>query len=78
MPMGLREASRRTYTSPEVICEQLGLVEGVLDYVFIKLGVDGANGSIGRPVVMTEPVANLGYTRKSMSQLLKSCRLSLT
>jgi actin-related protein 5 len=40
-------------------------MEGLLDYVFIKLGVNGTDGSIGRSVVMTEPVANLGYSRKS-------------
>lgn len=42
------------------------VMEGVLDYVFLKLGVDGANGSVDRPILMTEPVANLGYPRKSM------------
>lgn len=43
------------------------VMEGLLDYTFIKLGVDGANGGIGRPIVMTEPIANLGYPRKSLS-----------
>ena len=38
--------------------------EGVLDQVFVDLGIDSENG-IGRPVLMTEPLANLGYTRKS-------------
>ena len=41
------------------------VMEGLLDYTFIKLGVDGATGGIDRPVVMTEPIANLGYPRKS-------------
>lgn len=41
------------------------VMEGVLDYVFVKLGVDGAEGGVGRPIVMTEPIANLGYSRKS-------------
>jgi actin-related protein 5 len=49
------------------------VVEGVLDYVFLKLGVDGAEGSIGRPIVMTEPVANLGYTRRMMNEILFEC-----
>jgi len=40
-------------------------MEGVLDYCFIKMGIDGRSGNIDRPIVMTEPVANLGYTRKS-------------
>jgi len=73
-----RGQSKNIYEPGSNIVNNWDVVEGVLDYVFIKLGVDGANGSIGRPIVMTEPVANLGYTRKSMSQLLKSCRLSLT
>lgn len=41
------------------------VMEGVLDYTFLKLGVDGASGGVGRPIVMTEPMATLGYTRKS-------------
>jgi actin-related protein 5 len=49
-------------------------MEGLLDYCFIKLGVDGKNGSIDRPVVMTEPVANLGYTRKSTYDTIWSTR----
>jgi actin-related protein 5 len=36
-----------------------------LDYLFIKLGVDGANGGVDRPIVMTEPIANPNYPRKS-------------
>lgn len=43
------------------------VMEGLLDYVFVKLGVDGAEGAVGRPIVMTEPIANLGYSRKSMA-----------
>lgn len=41
------------------------VMEGVLDYLFLKLGVDGANGGVGRPILMTEPIANMGYSRKS-------------
>lgn len=44
------------------------VMEGVLDNVFVNLGVEGGNGGIGRPVLMTEPVANLGYSRKSACQ----------
>ncbi|KAF2766470.1 actin-related protein, ARP5 class [Teratosphaeria nubilosa] len=43
--------------------------EGILDYIFIKLGVD-REGGVDRPVVMTEPLANLPYTRKVMSEIL--------
>lgn len=40
-----------------------------MDYTFIKLGVNG-EGGVDRPIVMTEPVANLGYTRRMMSETL--------
>jgi len=40
-------------------------MEGLLDYTFIKLGVDGASGGVDRPIVMTEPIANLNYPRRS-------------
>lgn len=42
------------------------VMEGVLDYIFVKLGMDAEeSGGVGRPIVMTEPIANLGYSRKS-------------
>jgi actin-related protein 5 len=42
-------------------------MEQVLDYSFVKLGLGGAaeGGRVDVPVVMTEPVANLPYARKS-------------
>ncbi|KAJ6023705.1 hypothetical protein N7540_004502 [Penicillium herquei] len=49
------------------------VMEGVLDYVFLKLGVDGANGGVDRPIVMTEPIANLAYPRKMMNEILFEC-----
>ena len=49
------------------------VMEGVLDYVFLKLGVDGANGGVDRPILMTEPVANMAYPRKS--KFIWMCRL---
>ena len=45
------------------------VMEGVLDSTFVGLGVDGAEGGINRPVLMTEPLANLGYSRKSWVSL---------
>ena len=47
-------------------------MEGVLDNIFVNLGVEGESGGIGRPVLMTEPVANLGYSRKSIYRRLRS------
>ena len=58
------------YTS---IPQNWDVMEAVLDYVFLKLGVEGTEGSIGRPIVMTEPVANLGYTRRMMNEILFEC-----
>lgn len=41
------------------------VMEGLLDYTFASLGIAAEDGGVGRPIVMTEPVANLGYSRKS-------------
>ena len=43
------------------------IMEGLLDYTFLKLGFDAADGKIDRPIVMTEAIANLGYSRRSKS-----------
>jgi actin-related protein 5 len=61
-----RGQAKNIYEPGSNIVNNWDVVEGVLDYVFTKMGVDGANGSIERPVVMTEPVATLQYTRKCM------------
>ena len=42
------------------------VMEGVLDSIFVDLGIEGEHGGIGRPILMTEPMANLGYPRKSV------------
>lgn len=41
------------------------VMEGCLDYMFMKLGLDGENGGVDRPLVLTEPIANLNYPRRS-------------
>jgi len=48
------------------------IMEGVFDYIFLKLGVDG-QGSVGRPLVVTEPVANLGHSRRMMNEMVFEC-----
>lgn len=60
-----RGQAKNVYDPGSNIANNWDVMEGVLDYIFVKLGVDGANGGIDRPIVMTEPVANLGYARKS-------------
>ncbi len=49
------------------------VMESVLDYLFLKLGIDGQAGGIGMPVVMTETMANLPYARKNMNEILFEC-----
>ena len=44
------------------------VMEGVLDTIFVNLGIEAENAGIGRPILMTEAVANLGYSRKSTCQ----------
>lgn len=60
-----RGQAKNAYEPGSNIVNNWDVIEGVLDYVFIKLGIDGSAGRIDRPVVMTEPVANLSYARKS-------------
>lgn len=62
-----RGQSKNIYEPGSNIVNNWDVLEGVLDYCFLKLGVNGQYGSIDRPIVMTEPVANLGYTRRSTS-----------
>ncbi|KAF2834738.1 actin-like ATPase domain-containing protein [Patellaria atrata CBS 101060] len=68
-----RGQSKNVYEPGSNIINNWDAMEGVLDYVFIKLGIDGESGGIDRPIVMTEPVTNLGYTRKTMSEILFEC-----
>ncbi|KAI5463245.1 actin-related protein, ARP5 class [Mariannaea sp. PMI_226] len=49
------------------------VTEHVLDYTFLKLGMNQAEGSIDVPIVMTEAVANLPYSRKSMTEIIFEC-----
>lgn len=60
-----RGQSKNVYEPGTNVVNNWDVMEGCLDYVFNKLGVTGDSGGIGRPVVMTEPMANLGYSRKS-------------
>ncbi|KAL6703340.1 Actin-related protein 5 [Coniothyrium glycines] len=68
-----RGQSKPVYEPGSNIINNWDAMEGVLDYCFIKMGVDGRSGSIDRPIVMTEPIANLGYSRKTMSEILFEC-----
>ena len=65
-----RGQAKNVYEPGSNIINNWDVQEGLLDYVFLKLGIDGRNGEVDRPVVMTEPLANLPYTRKVMSEIL--------
>lgn len=56
---------RNAFEPGSSIVSNWDVMEGVLDSTFVGLGIDGAGGGIDRPVLMTEPLANLGYSRKS-------------
>ncbi|KAF1921253.1 hypothetical protein BDU57DRAFT_509976 [Ampelomyces quisqualis] len=68
-----RGQSKPIYEPGSNIINNWDAMEGVLDYCFLKLGIDGPSGSIDRPIVMTEPMANLGYSRRTMSEILFEC-----
>ncbi|KAK4542564.1 hypothetical protein LTR36_006612 [Oleoguttula mirabilis] len=65
-----RGQAKNVYEPGSNIVNNWDVQEGILDYVFIRLGIDGRNNGVDRPVVMTEPLANTGYTRKVMSEVL--------
>ena len=63
---------RQAFETHTSIPTNWDIMEGVLDYIFLKLGTDG-QGSIGRPLVFTEPVANLGHPRRMLNEMLFEC-----
>ncbi|KAK3686850.1 Actin-related protein 5 [Vermiconidia calcicola] len=65
-----RGQAKNVYEPGSNLVNNWDVQEGLLDYVFIKLGIDGRNQGVDRPVVMTEPLANLGYTRRVMNEVL--------
>lgn len=50
------------------------VMEHVLDYVFLKLGLNESSDGVDVPIVMTEAVANLPYSRKCLSNSLHPSR----
>ncbi|KAI5292927.1 Nuclear actin-protein involved in chromatin remodeling [Ascosphaera atra] len=72
----VRGQIRSAFDSGSGIVGNWDVMEGVLDYVFLKMGVDydgSAGVGIGRPVVMTEPMANLPYCRRMMNEIFFEC-----
>lgn len=65
-----RGQAKNIYEPGSNIINNWDVQEGILDYIFIKLGIDGSKGYVDRPVLMTEPLANMGYSRRVMSEIL--------
>jgi actin-related protein 5 len=61
-----RGQAKNVYEPGSNIVNNWDAQEGILDYIFIKLGIED---SVDRPIVMTEPLANVGYARKVMSEI---------
>lgn len=61
---------RNAFEAGSGIVSNWDVMEQILDYVFIKLGIDGQNSALDMPIVMTEAVANLPYSRKCKSNVL--------
>ena len=57
---------RNAFEPGSSIVANWDVMEGLLDYTFLKMGLDAADGKIDRPIVMTEAIANLGYSRRSV------------
>jgi actin-related protein 5 len=60
-----RSHTKNAYEQGTGIITNWDVMEQVLDYSFVKMGINGcADGNIDMPIVMTEAVANLPYSRK--------------
>ena len=56
---------RTAFEAGTGIVSNWDVMEHVLDYVFLKLGLnESTGGAVDVPIVMTEAVANLPYSRK--------------
>ncbi|KAF4974656.1 hypothetical protein FZEAL_8456 [Fusarium zealandicum] len=64
---------RSAFEAGAGIVSNWDVMEHVLDYIFLKLGMNEADGAIEVPIVMTEAVANLPYSRKSMTEIIFEC-----
>lgn len=61
-----RGQAKNVYEPGNNIINNWDVMEGILDCVFNKLGIEeDPAGGIGRPILITEPVGNVPYSRKS-------------
>lgn len=59
-----RSHTRHAFEAGTGVVANWDVMEHVLDYCFLKMGMNAAEGNIDMPIVMTEAVANLPYARK--------------
>ncbi|KAI9731083.1 MAG: Nuclear actin-protein involved in chromatin remodeling [Claussenomyces sp. TS43310] len=64
---------RNAFEAGSGIVSNWDVMESVLDYIFLKMGLDESNATIDVPIVITEAVANLPYSRKSMTEIIFEC-----
>lgn len=69
---------RSAFEAGTGIVSNWDVMEHVLDHIFIKLGMNEAEGNIDVPIVMTEAPANLPYSRKCTSPAWPSAHSMLT
>lgn len=69
---------RNAFEAGSGIVSNWDVMESLLDYVFIKMGVEGSNGGVDVPIVMTEAVANLPYSRKCIVLFLQRASVTNT
>ncbi|CAK7565546.1 MAG: Actin-related protein 5 [Sporothrix epigloea] len=64
---------RNAFETGTGIVANWDVMEHILDYTFVKLGLNVTEGSVDVPIVLTEAVANLSYSRKSMTEIVFEC-----
>ncbi|KAF4553629.1 Actin-like protein 3 [Elsinoe fawcettii] len=64
-----RGQAKNAYEAGAPIVNNWDVMEGCLDYIFVKLGMTQMS-RVDRKIVMTEPVGNLGYSRRVMNEIL--------
>ncbi|RKF59831.1 Actin-like protein arp5 [Golovinomyces cichoracearum] len=56
---------RNAFEAGSGIVSNWDVMESVLDYIFIKMGIEGSNDRVEVPILMTEAIANIPYSRKN-------------
>lgn len=64
---------RNAYEAGTGVVANWDVMEHLLDYTFVKLGLNGSENGVDVPLVLTETVANLPYSRKCMTEIVFEC-----